>query len=114
MHHTNVGNLLTVGQVCKPSPIALLRQHLEQQIDRVNRGQQHRKMEPPQLGGTEKPLTTAGDSVRPLVVQKTIGNEWGKLFEQGVGAGDREQRIHAQEPTLQNRRRPQGSDHIVF
>ncbi len=104
---------MTVGQMCKPSPIALLRQHLKQQVDRVNRGQQHQQMEPPQLCGTELPLATARGSVRPLFAQKTIGNKRGKLFEQGVGAGDREQRIHAQKPTLQNRLRPQESGLIV-
>ena len=106
MHHANVGNLMTVGQVGKPSPSALLRQHLKQQVDRVSRGQQHQEMEPPQLGRTEMPLATAGGSVRPLFAQKPIGNKRGKLFEQGIGAGDGKQRIHAQKPTLQNRLRP--------
>ena len=103
-----------IGQVCKPSPIALLRQHLKQQIDRMNRGQQRQEMEPPQLGRTEMSLATAGGSVRPLFMQKTVGNKRGKLFEQGVGARNREQRFHAQEPTLQNRLRPLESDSIAF
>ena len=114
MHHANVGNLMTVGQVGKPSPIALLRQHLKQQVDRVSRGQQHQEMEPPLLGGAELPLATARGSVRPLFAQKIVGNKRGKLFEQGVGTGDRERQFHAQEPTLQNRLRPQESDAIVF
>jgi hypothetical protein len=114
MHQANVRNLMPVAQVCKPSPIALLRQHLKQQVDRVSRGQQHQEMEPPQLGRTEMSLAAAGGSVRPWFAQKTIGNKRGKLFEQGIGAGDREQRFHAQEPARQNRLRPQKSDWIVF
>ena len=114
MHHANVGNLMTVGQVGKPSPSALLRQHLKQQIDRMNRGQQHQQMESPQLGGAEVPVATPGGSVRPLFMQKTVGNKRGKLFEQGVGARNREQRFHAQEPALQNRLRPLESDSIAF
>jgi hypothetical protein len=49
-----------------------------------------------------------------LFAQKPVGNKRGKLFEQGGGTGDREQRIHAPEPTLQNRLRPQESGSIVF
>jgi len=98
----------------KLSPSALLRQHLEHEVNRVSRRQEHQEVKTPQLRGAEVSPTTTGLGVRPLLAQKPVGHKGRELLEQCAGTGDRKQRIHAPQPTVKKRLRPQRSVTTVF
>jgi hypothetical protein len=97
VEHACVGDLVSIGQMGKLPPGALLRQHLEQQIEGVSGCQQRQQMDAPQLRRAEMTLPTTRVGVRPLFAEKSVGNERRELIEQRSGAGHRKQRIHGQE-----------------
>ena len=59
----------------KLTPRPLLAQHLDHQVDRMRRSQQHQQMRSPQLGGAEMPLASAGAGVRPLLSEELVGDK---------------------------------------
>jgi len=95
MQHPRRGQRVSIGQMSKAPPRPLLGQHLDQQIEGVDGGENGQQMHAPELRGTEAAATTCAAGLREVLVDPFVGNMWRKLVEQFHRAGDRKQRIHA-------------------
>lgn len=89
MHHAHVGDPMPAGQIRKLAPRPLLRQHLQQEVDRVRGRQQNQKVSSPELRRAEVALTSACSGVRPVCREEWVGNERRKLLQECVGSGHR-------------------------
>lgn len=105
---------MPAGQMRKLTPRPLLRQHLQQEVDRVRGRQQNQKMDSPQLRRAEAALTSARAGVRPLCGEKLVGNELRELLQERGGSGRRQRGFHDPEATLKFRLRPLSKGRRVF
>lgn len=91
----HAGHLGLATQAGKLSPGALLRQHLDQEIQGMNRREQTQQMHPIELSrGVLAPSSARGRG-GPVVIDKIVGNERSQQFEKFGGAGRRKVRVHA-------------------
>jgi hypothetical protein len=95
----HTGHLRLATQTGELSPRALLRQHLDQQIHRMHRRKQAQQMDPIKLRGTIIPPPPTGRAVRPVLIDKIVGNKRVQKIEQGSRAGRRKFGIHPRKPT---------------
>lgn len=86
------------AQTGKLAPGALLRQHLDQEIQRMNRREQTQQMHPIELSCGVLATSPARDRCGPAVIDKIVGNERSQQFEKFRGAGRRKVRVHAPQP----------------
>jgi hypothetical protein len=72
------------------APVALLGQHLHQQIEGMDRGQQRQQMESPQLCGTEVWSASRAEWTRQQRVDEIVGNKRRQFAQQCGSARARE------------------------
>ena len=72
----HVGGAMTMAQPGEGAPSALFRQELDEQVERMHRGQQRQQMCAPELGGAELPTRAAHGLGVPALVDEVVGNEW--------------------------------------
>ena len=89
------GHLSLAAQAGELSPGALLRQHLDQEIQGMNRREQTQQMHPIELSGGVLAASPARDRFGPAVIDEIVGNERSQQFEKLSGAGRRKLRVHA-------------------
>jgi hypothetical protein len=94
----HAGHLGLAAQAGKLSPGALLRQHLDQEIQGMNRREQTQQMHPIELRGGVLATSSARGRCGPAVIDKIVGNERSQQFEKFGGAGRRKVRVHAPQP----------------
>ena len=92
------GHLGLAPQAGKLSPGALLRQHLDQEIQGMNRREQTQQMHPIELSCGVLATSPARGRCGPGVIDKIVGNERSQQFEKFRGAGRRKVRVHAPQP----------------
>jgi hypothetical protein len=114
VQHAYVRDPMAAGQMGELTPSPLLGQHLDDQIDRMRRSQQHQQMNSPQLGRVEFSVTSSGASVRPLFAKKFIGNKRREFVQKCVRASSRKQAIHVGNTTPKNPLRPHFRNHLIF
>src|SRR5271155_699426 len=76
MEHAHIGNPLPMGQARKGTPSPLLGQQRQDLVEGVCRCQHRQQMGPPQLGCAEVWPWSALRTRIPMLVDKSIGNEW--------------------------------------
>ena len=94
----HAGHLGLAAQAGKLSPGALLRQHLDQEIQGMNRREQTQQMDPIELSGGILAASPARGRRGPVVIDEIIGNERSQQFEKFSGAGRGKLRVHALQP----------------
>jgi len=85
----NAGHLGLTTQTGKLSPGSLLRQHFDQQVQRMHWREQTQQMHSVKLCRAVIPPPTTGGTSRPAFVDEIIGDEWIQEFKQGARAGRR-------------------------
>ena len=93
----HAGHLGLAAQAGKLSPGALLRQHLDQEIQGMNRREQTQQMHPIELSGGVLAASPARGRRGPALIDEIIGNERSQQFEKFSGAGRRKVGVHAPE-----------------
>jgi hypothetical protein len=88
---------VAIGQVGEASPVPLLGQHLQQQIEGVRGCQQDQQMQTPELGRTEGMSPTAASARRKDVVDEIVGNIRREFLEESGRTSRRKQGIHGAE-----------------
>lgn len=94
----HAGHLGLAAQAGKLSPGALLRQHLDQEIQGMNRREQTQQMHPIELSCGVIVTSPASGRCGPALIDKIVRNERGQQFEKFGGAGRRKVRVHAPQP----------------
>jgi hypothetical protein len=102
VHHPHVGHPALTAQTGELSPRALLRQHFDQQVHGMHRGEQAQQVNTIELGGGVFAMSPAGRAVRPAVVDEIVGNERSQEFEQRRRAGGWKIGIHRRQTTAGN------------
>jgi hypothetical protein len=102
VHHPHVGHPALAAQAGELSPRALFRQHLDQQIHGMHRGEQAQQVNAKELGCGVFAMPPAGVAVRPAFVDEIVGDEGSQEFEQRRGAGGRKIGIHGHQTTAGN------------
>jgi len=95
VQHAHPGHLGLAAQTGELSPVALLRQQLDQQVHRMHRGQQAQQMNPIKLCRAVISVPPTGASARPAFVEEVVGHKPIQEFEQRHRAGRRKVGIHA-------------------
>jgi hypothetical protein len=96
----HAGYLGLATQAGKLSPGALLRQHLDQEIQGMDGGEQTQQMHPIELSRGVITTSPASGRCGPAVIDKIVGNERSQQFEKFGGAGRRKVRVHAYQPAF--------------
>jgi hypothetical protein len=81
VHHPHVGHSALAAQAGEFAPRALLRQHFDQQVHGMHRGEQAQQMHSEELGGGVFAMPTASTAVRPAFVDEIVGDERSQEFE---------------------------------
>ncbi len=81
---------MAIGQVGEASPVPLLGQHLQQQIEGVRGCQQGEQMQTPELGRTEGMSSTAASAGGKELVDEIVGNIRREFLEERGRTGRRE------------------------
>jgi hypothetical protein len=100
MQDAHAGHLGLATQAGKLSPGALLRQHLDQEIQGMNRREQTQQMHPIELSRSVLATSPARGRCGPAAIDKIVGNERSQQFEKFGGAGRRKVRVHACQPAF--------------
>ena len=99
---THTGHLALTTQTGKLSPGTLLRQHFDQQVQRMHRREQTQQVHPVKLCRAVIPPPTTGGTSGPAFNDEIVGNEWIQEFKQGDRAGRRKVGVHALKPNFGN------------
>ena len=91
VEHPYIRDGLAIGQMGKASPILLLGQHLDQQVEGMDGTQQSQLVQTPQLRGTELASSPTPWAAREQLVDKIVRHVRRKFPEQGRRAGGRKQ-----------------------
>jgi hypothetical protein len=102
VHHPHVRHPALAAQAGELAPRALLRQHFDQQVHGMHRGEQAQQMHPEELGGGVFAMPPASGAVRPAFVDEVVGDERSQKFEQRRRAGGRKIGIHGRQTIVQN------------
>jgi len=93
---------MPVGQMGKTTPRFLFGQHLDQQIEGVDRRQERQQMHPPKLGRAKESTSATALRLRELLVNPGVGNVGRESLEQCVGSSGWQQRIHGRQNYRKN------------
>jgi hypothetical protein len=94
MHHPHVGHPALAAQTSELAPGALLRQHFDQQVHGMHRGEQAQQMHAQELGRRVFAAPSASAAVRPARVDEIVGDKRIQEFEERGRAGGRKIGIH--------------------
>jgi hypothetical protein len=87
VEHPDIGNGESVGQTSESPPVSLFGQHLEQEVEGVDRAEQGEQMEAVQLGRAELAPSSPPRREREQLVDKIVGNIRVEFVQKGGGAG---------------------------
>jgi hypothetical protein len=87
MQDPHPGHMALPAQPGKLTPSPLLRQHFDQEVQGVDRGEQTQQMHPVELRGGVFPTPPTSRTDRPAVIDEIVGHEWREQFQQFGRAG---------------------------
>jgi hypothetical protein len=96
------------------SPRSLFWQHLDQQVQGVNRREQTQQVNAKELGGGMRAVPAPGGTVRPALVDEIVRNKRIQEFKQSHRAGGRKTGIHVCQPASENLTRQRQSPPLQF
>jgi hypothetical protein len=91
VEHPHIGNSVAIAQVGKAAPLLLLRQHLDQQVERMDRAEKGQQVDAPQLGGTKMSASAPASDGRQQLVNKSVRDVRREFREERYGTGRRKQ-----------------------
>jgi len=97
VEHPDIGDGESVGQTSESPPVSLFGQHLDQEVEGMNRGEQSEQMESVQLGRTESSSASTPWGGRKQFVDELVGNIRVEFVQECDGAGGWEQGVHEAE-----------------
>lgn len=87
VEHPDIGDGESVGQTSESPPLSLLGQHLDQEVEGVDRAEQGEQMESVQLGRAESAAASTPWGGREQLVDEWVGNIWVEFVQECGGAG---------------------------
>ena len=102
VQHAHAGHLALAAQPRKPPPSTLLRQHFDQEIQGMDRGEQTQQMHPIELSGGVFSMSPAGGTEGPRMINEIVRNERSQQFEQFGRASRRKIGVHGTERMFRN------------
>jgi len=102
VQHAHIGHLALAPQASKLSPGTLLRQHLNQQIQRAYWRKQTQQMHTKKLGRSMHSMPSTRGSMRPPAIDEIVRHEGIQDFEQRGRPGRRQVGVHASRLVLES------------
>lgn len=87
VEHPDIGNGKSVGQTSESPPVSLFGQHLEQEVEGMNRGEQGEQMEAVQLGRAELAPSSTSRRGREQLIDELVGHIRVEFVQKRSGAG---------------------------
>lgn len=114
VQHAHARHLALAAQLRKLPPGALLRQHFDQEVQRMDRGEQTQQMHPIELSGGVFSMSATRVTGGPTLIDEIVGNERSQQFEQFSRAGRRKMGVHGPQPMFGHLTRQQQWPDVRF